>query len=62
VQEREAVHKVLGKVMQPDRWKACQTIYQQARVNVMFKTYTGVGHGTTATIHNDIFNFIRANL
>ena len=60
--ERAAIHQSIGKVMQPNRWRKCQEIYQQHNVNVVFHTYKDIGHGTNLAIHTDILNFIKENI
>lgn len=60
--ERKTVYSVLGQNMQPERWVKCQSIYKENNVNVVFRTYENMGHGTNLKIHNDILNFVKANI
>lgn len=60
--ERKTIHSVLGQKMQPDRWTKCQDIYKDNNVNVVFKTYENIGHGTNLKIHNDILSFVKENI
>ena len=57
--EREAVHRVIGKTMQPDRWEFCQARYLDAGARVEFRTYEGVGHFTNQTIQRELIDFFR---
>ena len=57
--ERAAVHRVIGKTMQPDRWEFCQARYRDAGARVEFRTYPGVGHFTDATIQRELIDFFR---
>jgi len=61
-EERRTIHSVLGQKMQPDRWTKCQNIYKENNVNVVFKTYENIGHGTNLKIHNDILSFVKKNI
>jgi hypothetical protein len=60
--ERKTVYSALGQNMQPERWAKCQSIYKENNVNVVFHTYENMGHGTNLKIHNDILNFVKANI
>lgn len=61
-EERKTIHSVLGQKMQPERWTKCQDIYKENNVNVVFKTYENIGHGTNLKIHNDILSFVKENI
>jgi hypothetical protein len=60
--ERKTIYSALGQNMQPERWAKCQSIYKDNNVNAVFHTYEDMGHGTNLKIHNDILNFIKANI
>lgn len=60
--ERKAIHSVIGKNMQPERWTKCQDIYKANDVNVVFHTYKDIGHGTNLKIHRDILSFVKENI
>ena len=60
--EREVVHSTLGKVMQPDRWRAVQEEYRVADAPVEFVTYEGIGHGTNGKIHADMAEFFTSQI
>ncbi|MGJ8679281.1 hypothetical protein [Paraglaciecola sp.] len=60
--ERKTIHSALGQKMQPDRWAKCQSIYNDNNVNVVFRTYENMGHGTNLQIHNEILSFVKANI
>ena len=60
--ERQIIFSTMGRKMQPDRWQFCQALYAKQNVNVVFKTYAEIGHGTNLEIHNDILAFIKKNI
>lgn len=60
--ERKIIFSAMGKNMQPERWQFCQGVYSKLNVNVVFKTYADIGHGTNLKIHNDILAFINKNI
>lgn len=60
--ERQVIFSAMGKNMQPERWLFCQEVYSKQNVNVVFKTYADIGHGTNLKIHNDILAFIKENI
>lgn len=60
--ERELIYRHLGRQMQPQRWRYCQQVYQQQRLNVQFRTYAHIGHGTDMLIFNELKAFFRAQL
>jgi hypothetical protein len=60
--EREIIFSVLGKNMQPQRWQFSQNLYSSFDVNVVFKTYEAIGHGTNLSIHKDILAFINKHI
>jgi len=61
-EEREIIHKCIGKKMMPDRWKNCQKIYKNKKINVRFLTYKDVGHGTTEKVREEIYQFFKSNM
>jgi hypothetical protein len=60
--ERKTIHSALGQNMQPERWAKCQSVYIENNVNVVFRTYENIGHGTNLQIHNDILSFVKENI
>lgn len=58
-EEREIIHKALSKNMLPDRWEICQTIYKLHKLNVEFRTYEHIGHGTPGSVLWEIVEFFR---
>ncbi len=60
-QERDVIHKALSKTMQPDRWEKCQIIYRLHHLNVEFRTYEHVGHGTPASVLWEVAEFFKRN-
>ena len=60
--ERQVIYSAMGRSMQPERWQFCQDVYAEFQVNVVFKTYQGIGHGTNLAIHQDILAFIQSNI
>ncbi|MCC3157260.1 hypothetical protein LJ737_08420 [Hymenobacter sp. 15J16-1T3B] len=60
--ERALIYEHLGRQMQPARWQYCQQVYQQQRLNVRFKTYAHIGHGTDMLIFNELKAFFMAQL
>lgn len=55
--EREVIYQILGREMQPLRWKNCQRIYKTEGVNAQFRTYEGIGHEQPDEIKEDILEF-----
>ena len=60
--ERELVHKVLGKNMQLQRWPGCVKIYRNNRINGLFKTYETIGHWHNDSTRKEILEFVRLHL
>jgi len=58
-EEREIIHKSLSKTMLPDRWRICQRIYKLHKLNVEFRTYEHIGHGTPGSVLWEIVEFFR---
>lgn len=56
--QRETIRAVLGETMMPDRWEACQAIYQAADVEASFVTYPGLGHQVTNLVIDDAVAFL----
>jgi hypothetical protein len=57
--ERDLIYKLLGKEMQPQRWKGCKEIYKQHQVNALIKTYPGIGHEHPAKVKEDVVEFFK---
>lgn len=55
-EEREIINTTLGSEVQA-RWQQCQQLYQQEKVNAIYKTYENVGHETTSRVNLDIILF-----
>ena len=55
--ERNLIYSAFGKIMQPDRWFACQLQYKVATHNAQFRTYSGVGHEMNVDIMRDLIRF-----
>lgn len=60
--ERQLIYRHLGRQMQPQRWRYCQQVYQQQRLNVQFRTYAHIGHGTDMLVFNELKAFFLAQL
>ena len=60
--ERKQVYDLLGKEMQPQRWEACQAIYQDQGINAIIKTYDNTGHEQAEDIKVDVLKFFQENL
>jgi len=58
-EEREIIHKALSKTMLPNRWEKCQAIYKLHNLNVEFRTYDNIGHGTPGSVLWEIVEFFR---
>ncbi len=43
-EESEIIYAVIGKQMMPDRFKACETLYKELKINVEFKIFASLGH------------------
>lgn len=57
--DRQTIHSLLGKKMTPDRWQACEEVYQTITAPARFKTYAGLGHGTNRLVHQECVAFIK---
>lgn len=55
--ERKIVFEKIGKQMLPDRFKKCESIYLQNKVNSTFKIYPGIGHQTDRKVLNEVAAF-----
>ena len=58
-EERTLIFELLGRKMMPDRWEAVQAVYQNEKVPIQFKTYSGIGHGTDGRINKEVAEFFR---
>jgi hypothetical protein len=56
--ERRIVYGVMGRSMQPDRWRFVQRVYRESGANVAASTYPGVSRGTNERINEDIAAFL----
>jgi len=56
-EERIIIFNLLGKVMIPDRFKKCESVYIQNKVNSTFKVYQGIGHETDKQVFDDVIDF-----
>ena len=56
--DRRLIHQRLASRMIPDRWQACERVYQSARAPARFKTYEGVAHGTNGLVRRDCASFL----
>lgn len=61
-QERTLIYSIYGETMMPDRWDKVQQIYQEAGINVTFKTYPKFGHRTSGEMNNEIAAFFKSHL
>jgi hypothetical protein len=43
----------------PDRWRNCQQLYREAELDVVFKTYEGIGHEVNEEVMRDLVKFYR---
>jgi predicted esterase len=56
-EERIIIFNLLGKVMIPDRFNKCESVYIQNKVNSTFKVYKGIGHETDKQVFDDVIDF-----
>lgn len=56
-EERIIIFNLLGKVMIPDRFNKCESVYIQNKVNSTFKVYQGIGHETDKQVFDDVIDF-----
>lgn len=61
-EERQVILKIYGNKMMPDRWQKIQSYYSESKINATFKTYEGIGHGTTSQMNNEIAEFFKSKL
>jgi len=59
-EEREQIYRLLGEIMQPERWEACKDIYRSAEVNAVIKTYAQVKHNHPEEVKRDVLAFFKA--
>ncbi len=59
--ERKIVFDLMGEQLIPERWGFVENIYQENKVNAIFKTYPNMGHGTDLKINDEITTFIKEN-
>lgn len=57
--ERQLIYQLLGEEMQPQRWEACQMIYDSLGINATFKTYKDIGHENPEAVKDEIVVFFR---
>jgi len=55
--ERQLIYELLGEEMQPQRWEACQMIYDSLGINATIKTYEGIGHEHPENVKDDVSAF-----
>lgn len=55
--ERIIIFNLLGKVMIPDRFNKCESVYIQNKANSTFKVYQGIGHETDKQVFDDVIDF-----
>lgn len=60
--EREQIFRLLGKQMQPERWKNCIQIYDDLNVNAVFQTYKGVGHEHPEEVKQEVLEFFKTRI
>lgn len=60
--EREQIFRLLGKQMQPERWKNCIQIYDDLNVNAIFKTYKDMGHEHPEEIKEEVLEFFKTRI
>lgn len=60
-EERKIINENLGLHVQ-ERYLACQKIYQEHELNVIFKTYETVGHWTTSEVNLEVIKFFLKQL
>jgi hypothetical protein len=57
--DRTVIHRLLGKRMIPDRWQACERVFQSARAPATFKIYANLAHGTNGQVHREAAAFLK---
>jgi hypothetical protein len=57
--ERQIIYELLGKEMQPQRWEACQLIYDSLGIDATIKTYEGIGHEHPENIKDEVVDFFQ---
>lgn len=57
-EERAVIYATVGTQMQPQRWENCKQIYLQDEINAEFRTYSEVGHRSTAGINLEVIHFL----
>jgi len=55
--ERKIIFKKLGRVMMPDRFRKCETVYVQNKINSTFTIYPGIWHETDKKVFTDVIDF-----
>lgn len=55
--EREQILNLLGEEMLPERWKKCNHLYKELKVNADIRLYEGIGHKHPEEIKNDVVQF-----
>lgn len=60
--ERSLVFNLFSGKMMPDRWEAVQAVYREQKLPVLFKTFSGIGHGTDRKIHVELADFFRRTI
>lgn len=60
--ERETIHTLLGRQMQPLRWESCRKVYSDQGINATIKVYKDLGHEHPEAVKKEIRDFFRANL
>jgi pimeloyl-ACP methyl ester carboxylesterase len=56
--DRQLIHQLLASRMIPDRWLACERVYQSTRAPARFKTYEGLAHGTNGLVRRECASFL----
>ena len=56
--DRQAIHRLLGRRMIPDRWQACEDVYRTFKAPARFRTFANLGHGTNRHVHQECAAFI----
>lgn len=59
--EQAIIYEAFSKQMMPNRWNKYQELYRLHNINVEFKTYEHVGHGTPFSVLWEIVEFFKRN-
>ena len=60
--EREVIYSLLGKTMQPNRWRRCVEVYRQLKIDAQCIVYGGIGHEHPDRVKADVIDFFRQQI